>query len=76
MDVVLTIEFIEGKKNKRANLDINGRRVRIDQERKVFTKTLNDDSDLNYVEEGNNFIEIEPIRLLNIVEIKIEVQQK
>ena len=76
VDVVLTIEFIEGKKNKRANLDINGRRVRIDQERKVFTKTLNDDSDLNYVEEGNNFIEIEPIRLLNIVEIKIGVQQK
>lgn len=76
VDVVLTIEFIEGKKNKRANLDINGRRVRIDQERKIFTKTLNDDNDPEYVEEGNNFIEIEPIRLLNIVEIKIEVQDR
>ena len=76
VDVVLTIEFVDDKKNKRANIDINGRRIRIDQERKVFTKTLNDGDDLDYVEEGNDFIEIEPIRLLDIVEIKVEVQQK
>jgi len=76
VDIVLTIEFVDSDRNKRANLDINIRGVSIDQEERFFTKTLNDDDDPDFIEEGNNFIEIEPRTRLDIVEIKVEVEDR
>ena len=73
VDVVLTIEFVDGERNKRADLNINDRLSSIDQEERFFTKTLNDDDDPDFVEEGNNFIEIRPRTRLDIVEIKVEI---
>ena len=76
VDVILSIEFVEGEMNKRADLNINDRLSTIDTEDRIFTKTLNDDDDTDYVEEGNNFIEIRPRTRLDIVEIRVEVEDR
>ena len=75
-DVILTIEFVEDRRNKRADLNINDRWSSIDTEDKIFTKTLNDDDDPDFIEEGNNFVEIRPRTRLDIVEVRIEVQDR
>ncbi len=74
-DVVLTVEFADDR-NKRADLNINDRLSTIDTEKKAFTKTLNDGNDPDFVEEGNNFIEIRPRTRLDIVEIRVELQDR
>ncbi|MCH8067178.1 MAG: hypothetical protein IIC69_01190 [Nanoarchaeota archaeon] len=76
VDVILSIEFVEGERNKRADLNINDRLSTIDTEDRIFTKTLNDDDDPDFVEEGNNFIEIRPRTRLDIVEIRVEVEDR
>ena len=75
IDIVLTIEFVDDEKNKRADLNINDRLTSIDQEERIYTRTLNDDEDPNFIEEGNNFIEVRPRTMLDIVEIKVEVEE-
>ncbi|MBU90299.1 hypothetical protein CMO94_02055 [Candidatus Woesearchaeota archaeon] len=76
VDIVLTIEFIDDDRNKRADLNINDRLSSIDTEDKIFTKTLNDGDDPNFIEEGNNFVEIEPRTRLDIIEIRIDVEER
>ncbi|MBW2976694.1 hypothetical protein KY347_04570 [Candidatus Woesearchaeota archaeon] len=76
IDIVLTIEFVDGESNKRADLNINDRLSSIDQEKRIFTKTLNDDDDPDYIEEGNNFIEIRPRTRLDIVELKVAIEDR
>jgi len=76
VDVILSIEFVEGERNKRADLNINDRLSTIDTEDRVFTKTLNDNDDPDFIEEGNNFIEIRPRTRLDIVEIRVEVEDR
>ena len=76
VDVILSIEFVEGERNKRADLNINDRLSTIDTEDRIFTKTLNDDDDPDFIEEGNNFIEIRPRTRLDIVEIRVEVEDR
>ena len=73
VDVVLTIEFVDDKENKRADLDINDRLSSIDQEERTFTLTLNDGNYPDFIEEGNNFIEIRPKTRLDILELKVEM---
>jgi hypothetical protein len=75
IDVVLTMEFVDDEKNKRADLNINDRFISIDQEEKVYTKTLNDDDDPDYIKEGNNFIEIRPRTMLDVVELRVEIEE-
>ena len=69
----MTIEFADDERNKRAELDINYRGISIDQKDKIYTKTLNDDDDPDFVEEGNNFIKIEPRTELDIIEIRVDI---
>ena len=76
VDVILSIEFVEGERNKRADLNINDRLSTIDTEDRIFTKTLNDNDDPDFIEEGNNFIELEPRTRLDIVEIKVEIEDR
>ena len=73
-DAILTIEFVDDNANKKADLNINNRLSAIDQEKSIFTKTLNDKKDPDYVEEGNNFVEIRPRTRLNIVELRVELK--
>ena len=74
VDVILTIEFADDKRLKRADLRINDKARSIDDEEQVYTLTLNDDDDPDFIEEGNNLIEIVPITRLDIVEIRVELE--
>ena len=76
IDIVLTMEFVDNERNKRADLNINDRLSTIDQEKKIFTKTLNDKKDPDFIEEGNNFIEIRPRTMLDIVELRVDIKEK
>ena len=68
-DIILTIEFVDAERTKRADLNINNRLSSIDDEDRIFTKNLND-----FVKEGNNFIELRPRTRLDIVEIRVEIE--
>ena len=70
------MEFVDNERNKRADLNINDRLSTIDQEKKIFTKTLNDKKDPDFIEEGNNFIEIRPRTMLDIVELRVDIKEK
>tara|TARA_Y100000310_G_scaffold342247_1_gene444584 strand:- start:2172 stop:3371 length:1200 start_codon:yes stop_codon:yes gene_type:complete len=73
-EVILTIEFVDDGRDRRADLNINDRLTTIDTDEKFFTKTLNDGTDPDFVEEGNNFVEIRPRTRLDIVEITVELE--
>jgi len=70
-DFILTIEFVDDESNKRADLNINDRLSSIDETDRIFTKNLND-----YIEEGNNFIELRPRTKLDVVELKITSEER
>ena len=67
-NVLLTIKFIDEKKQKRAKLDINGRLEAIETDKALFSKNIN-----NKVSEGNNFVRLEPLDDIEVVELKVEV---
>ncbi|MBI2654765.1 hypothetical protein HYX02_08240 [Candidatus Woesearchaeota archaeon] len=68
-DVELSIKFVEDKNRKRAKLDVNGHIETIETEKALFTKNIN-----SKVSEGNNFVRLEPLEDLEIVELKIELK--
>jgi len=70
-EVILTVEFVNGERNKRADLNINDRLSTIDQEERIFTKNLN-----SFIEEGNNFVELRPRTRMDVVEIKVVLQDR
>ena len=70
IDVILTIEFVEEDEDKKADLNINDRLRAIDQEERIFTKNLND-----FIKKGNNFIELRPRTSLDVVELKVELEE-
>jgi hypothetical protein len=70
-NAILTIEFVNDDENKRADINVNDRFITLDDEDRVFTKNVND-----YLEEGNNFIEVRPRTRLDIVELKIELEDR
>lgn len=67
-DAVLTIKFIDDKKQKRAKLDVNGHIETIETEKASFSKDIG-----NRVSEGNNFIRLEPLEDMEVVEMRIEL---
>jgi len=73
-EVILTIEFVDDGRDRRADLNINDRLTTLDTDEKFFTKTLNDGNDPDFIEEGNNFVEIRPRTRLDIVEIRVEFE--
>jgi len=68
-DVKLTLEFVDDKKDKIMNLNINNRMVYVDTDEAEYYKNIDD-----YAKEGNNFIKIEPLSMLDIVELKVELE--
>jgi len=71
-DAFIRIEFVDDEKTKRLDLNINDHLVRIDQDKKMYDKEIG-----NWIEEGNNFIKITPIKTtLDIVEVNIELKEK
>ncbi|MEK6948837.1 MAG: hypothetical protein AABX34_01355, partial [Nanoarchaeota archaeon] len=75
-DAILTIEFADDERLKRADLNINDRLREIDTEDKSYTKKLNDGRDPDLLKEGNNFIEITPRTRLDIVEIRVQLEDR
>jgi len=69
-DSVLSIEFVDDKEDKEMNLNINNRMISIDIDEPKYYKNID-----SYVKEGNNFIKIEPLSILDIIEIKVEIEK-
>ena len=67
-DVVLSIKFVDGKAQKRLMFDINGNLETIDTDKTLFTKNIN-----NRVSEGNNYVRLEPIDDVEVLELKVEL---
>ena len=67
-NIVLTIKFVDEKKQKRAKLDINGRIEVIETDKTLFSKNIN-----SKVSGGNNFVRLEPLEDIGVVELRIEV---
>ncbi|MDP3766065.1 MAG: hypothetical protein Q8R04_06145 [Nanoarchaeota archaeon] len=67
-DIVLTIKFVDDKKQKRAKLDVNGHAETIETEKSSFSKNIN-----NKVSEGNNFLRLEPLEDMEVVELMVEI---
>ena len=67
-DIQLTIKFVDDRKQKRVKLDINGHAETIDTSKQVFTKSIS-----TKVSEGNNYIRLDPIDDISIVELRIEL---
>jgi hypothetical protein len=70
-DSFLKIDFVDDTTRKRADLNMNDHLVRIDQDKKDYNRNIN-----NWIEEGNNFIKITPKTTLDIVEVKVELEEK
>ena len=68
-DVTLTLEFVDDQENKKATINVNGHFTEIDQIDPEYSRIIN-----NWIEPGNNYIEIKPKSDIHIVELKIELE--
>lgn len=69
-EVVLRMEFTEDDEDKRGVLDVNGHLRSFDQEERDFSEEIT-----RFIEEGNNFVRIQPETELNIVELLVEIEE-
>ena len=70
-NAILRLEFVDDEENKMADININDHFITLDDDERVFTKNVND-----FIEEGNNFIEIRPRTRLDIVELSIKLEER
>ena len=70
-DAILKMEFVDDKENKMADININDHFLTLDDDEKIFTKNVNE-----FINEGNNFIEIRPRTRLDIVELSIRLEER
>ncbi|MBI2135040.1 hypothetical protein HYU09_03545 [Candidatus Woesearchaeota archaeon] len=68
-DAILRLEFVDDKENKMADINMNDHFITLDDDERVFTKNVND-----FIEEGNNFVEIRPRTRLDIVELSVRLE--
>jgi hypothetical protein len=66
-EITLTIMFVDDSAQKEAELNVNGIVSGIDQNDDVFTKDLS-----AFVREGNNYVQIDPLTDLRIVELIVD----
>ena len=66
---MIYITFVDDKEPKKADLNINGHMLRIDQDRAYFSRDISD-----WVQPDNNYIEIYPLTTLNIVKLEIRLE--
>jgi len=67
-DAVLTIKLVDDNKQKRAKLDVNGHIETIETDKAAFSKNIN-----SRISEGNNYLRLEPLEDMEVVELKIEL---
>ncbi len=66
----LSITFVESEQDKEATITINGHTIGISQKKSEFSRIL----DKTWLNQGTNYIKIEPQTVLDIVTLKIELQ--
>jgi len=66
--ITLTIKFVDDGKQKSAKLDVNGKAETIETSKAAFTKDIT-----GKIAQGNNYIRLEPLNDLEVVEIKVEL---
>ena len=67
-DITLTIKFVDNQENKKATLNVNGHFTEIDQIDSEYSRLID-----NWVEPGNNYVEIKPKTDIHIVELEVEL---
>ena len=67
-NVVLTIKFVDGKSQKTAKLDVNGNIENLDTTKAVFSRVIS-----TKISEGNNYVRLEPLEDMEIVELSVEL---
>jgi len=70
MEATIYLRFADDETDKEADVLVNNHAIRIDQTEIDFEDEIN-----NYVEEGNNAIKIEPEEILDIVELKVIIEE-
>ena len=68
-NVTLSLQFPD-KDRKQGELNVNGHLSSIDVENSTFTKNLN-----LYAEEGQNYLQIKPKTIMNIVDLKVSLEK-
>ena len=71
LDAVAYIKFVEDDEEKRFELNVNDHLRTVEQDENDYSKNIN-----SWIEEGNNYIEIRPKTQLDIVEIRVEIEEK
>ncbi|MBI1934933.1 hypothetical protein HYS31_00690 [Candidatus Woesearchaeota archaeon] len=66
--VMLMVKFADGKTLKRAKLDVNSRIETIETDKMLFSKDIT-----GKISEGNNFVRLEPLEDIEVVELKVEL---
>ncbi len=64
--VILRMEFVDDEKQKRAELNLNGRKDAIDQRDNVYERDVS-----SWIKEGSNYIEIKPLTELDVVRLEV-----
>ena len=67
-DAQLTLKFVDDNKQKRAKLDINGKAETVETAKASFSKLIN-----SRISEGNNYVRIEPLEDLEVVELRVDI---
>jgi len=72
-DAVVYLRFVKDDEEKRFELNVNDhlRSVEVDEDEKEYSRNIN-----NWVEEGNNYVEIRPKTTLDIVELRVEIEER
>ena len=68
-DATLTLKFVDNQENKKATLNVNGHLTEIDQINPEYSRNID-----NWVEPGNNYVEIKPKVDLHVVELTVELE--
>lgn len=68
---ILSLLFVDDVEKKQAELTINTHKVGIDTSDREYSLNIN-----SYVREGNNVIQIKPKKTLDVVELKLVLEEK
>lgn len=68
VDAEITLKFVDDKNRKIAKLDVNGHAETIDTDKTTFSKIIT-----SKVSSGNNFVRIEPMDDIEVVELRVEL---
>lgn len=68
-DLFLRIDFVDDNEDKRAEINVNGRRDFLDQRGPSYARDIS-----GFIVEGNNYVELDPKSELNIVKLEVSLE--